>query len=72
MENDVDDINNIDPVIMSVIIDRMKSLELKVTKGLQTSSEKGLSWSDLHGMGEGIWEEEAQEYVDKLRKERTI
>ncbi len=71
MEDDVDDISNIDPVIMSVIIDRMKSLELKVTKGLQTSPEEGLSWSDLHGIGEGVWEEDAQEYVDKLREERT-
>jgi len=72
MEDDVDDISNIDPVIMSVIIDRMKSLELKITKGLHTSSEEGLSWSDLHGIGEGIWEEDAQEYVNKLREERTI
>ena len=31
--------------------------------------EKELDWNKLYGLGAGLWKEDAQEYVDRLRKE---
>lgn len=32
---------------------------------------KGLDWSEIYGLGKGVWEgEDAQSYVGRLREER--
>ena len=31
---------------------------------------KELVWTGLYGLGKGLWREDAQEYVNKLREER--
>ncbi|NOZ25071.1 MAG: hypothetical protein GXO94_03135 [Nitrospirae bacterium] len=34
--------------------------------------EKELDWTELYGLGKGLWKgEDAQEYVDRLRAERV-
>ena len=33
--------------------------------------KKELDWNKLYGMGKGLWKEDAQEYVNRLREERT-
>jgi len=32
--------------------------------------ENKLDWAALYGLGKGLWEEDAQEYVDHLREDR--
>ena len=35
------------------------------------SKKKKVDWSKLYGLGKGLWKgEDAQDYVDRLRKER--
>jgi len=35
------------------------------------STQKTLDWSELYGLGKGLWEsEDAQEYVNRLREDR--
>ena len=35
------------------------------------TEEKALDWSELYGLGKGLWnDEDAQEYVDRLRSDR--
>ena len=31
---------------------------------------KELNWKKLYGLGKGLWEEDAQKYVERLREER--
>ncbi|MBI5789158.1 MAG: hypothetical protein HZA78_09925 [Candidatus Schekmanbacteria bacterium] len=33
--------------------------------------KKKLDWKQLYGLGKGLWNEDAQEYVNRLREERT-
>lgn len=36
------------------------------------SSKKELDWKNLYGLGKGLWkEEDAQEYVNRLREDRV-
>lgn len=32
---------------------------------------KEVDWEKLYGLGKGLWKEDAQEYVNRLRKERS-
>ena len=32
--------------------------------------KKGLDWKGLYGLGRGLWKEDAQSYVNKLREGR--
>ncbi len=35
------------------------------------AEKKSFDWNQLYGLGKGLWEgEDAQEYIDRLRKER--
>ena len=29
-----------------------------------------LNWGELYGLGKGLWDEDAQEYVNRLREDR--
>ena len=33
--------------------------------------KKEMDWDQLYGVGKGVWEEDAQEYVDSLREDRV-
>jgi hypothetical protein len=33
--------------------------------------KKQLDWSGLYGLGKGLWKEDAQEYVNRLREDRV-
>jgi hypothetical protein len=40
-------------------------------RAVQTKSGVTLNWSDLYGMGKGIWrDDDAQDYVNRAREER--
>jgi hypothetical protein len=39
-------------------------------RAVQTKSGVALNWSDLYGMGKGIWSDDAQDYVNRAREER--
>jgi hypothetical protein len=40
-------------------------------RSVQTKSRITLNWSDLYGMGKGIWRgDDAQDYVNRAREER--
>lgn len=47
----------------------------KLTHQLKEKSihlNRKLDWKDLYGLGKGIWsEEDAQDYVNRLREDRT-
>jgi len=46
----------------------------KLTQHLQESNivvKKELNWNKLYGLGKSLWAEDAQEYVNRLREERT-
>jgi len=35
------------------------------------SARQDLDWSELYGLGQGLWnKEDAQDYVDRIRKDR--
>jgi len=47
----------------------------KMMKELQrleksTRTRKKLDWNKLYGLGKGLWDEDAQEYVNRLREDR--
>ena len=33
--------------------------------------KKELDWKGLYGLGKGLWKEDAQTYINKLREDRT-
>lgn len=33
--------------------------------------KKQLDWTGLYGLGKGLWKEDAQEYVNRLREDRA-
>jgi len=46
----------------------------KLTQHLQESNivvKKVLNWNKLYGLGKSLWSEDAQEYVNRLREERS-
>ncbi len=34
-------------------------------------TKKQLDWKGLYGLGKGLWKEDAQEYVNRLREDRA-
>jgi hypothetical protein len=38
---------------------------------IEDEEQEGLlSWEEMYGIGKGVWEIDAQEYVNQLREER--
>ena len=35
------------------------------------TAKRELDWKALYGLGKGLWKEDAQEYVNRLREERV-
>ncbi len=53
--------------------EKMQLLE-KLIRQLRREEDvavKRLSWENMYGIGKGIWDGDAQEYVNALREERT-
>jgi len=52
----------------------LKVIELIIEKlkGYQISSVEELDLRELYGIGKNLWSEDAQEYVDTLRREERI
>ncbi len=47
----------------------VENLANQLRKG-KLSTQKELDWTELYGLGKGLWEDDAQEYVNRLREER--
>lgn len=52
--------------------DQLKLLEKLVhnLKNINIPKKKYISWNKVYGAGKGLWKEDAQEYINKLREER--
>jgi len=55
-------------------LELLKVIELIIEKlkGYQISSVEELDLRELYGIGKNLWSEDAQEYVDALRREERI
>jgi len=69
--------NNLEKIesqIMNLPVSEQINLIERIAKrvrAVQTKSVMALNWSDLYGMGKGIWrEDDAQDYVNRAREER--
>jgi hypothetical protein len=53
--------------------DRMELVEKLIHQlRIEDEGHEGLpSWEELYGIGKGVWEIDAQEYVNHLREERN-
>ncbi len=52
--------------------EKLKVVE-KLVRQLRKSSitiKKELDWNKLYGLGKGLWREDAQEYVNRIRENR--
>jgi hypothetical protein len=49
--------------LMEKMINRLKEQNLK-------PNEAGFNWDEFYGIAKGLWNEDAQEYVNRLREER--
>ena len=50
--------------------ERLELLERLIRKLRKGRDQEEVSWKELYGLGQGLWEEDAQEYVDVLREDR--
>jgi len=52
--------------------ERMKLAERLIHQmRIEDEEQEGLlSWEEMYGIGKGVWEIDAQEYVNQLREER--
>jgi hypothetical protein len=66
-------LENIESQIMNLPVSEQIHLIERIARrvrAVQTKSEVALIWSDLYGMGKGIWSDDAQDYVNRAREER--
>jgi hypothetical protein len=49
--------------LMEKMINRLKARSLNL-------SEEEFNWDEFYGIGKGLWDEDAQEYVNRLREDR--
>jgi hypothetical protein len=68
--------NNLDKIeyeIMNLPVSEQIYLIERIARrirSVQTKSGTTLNWNDLYGSGKGIWREDAQDYVNRVREER--
>ena len=68
--------NNLDRIenqIMSLPVSEQIHLIERIARrvrSVQIKSGIPLNWNDLYGTGKGIWEDDAQDYVNRAREER--
>jgi len=67
-------LEKIESQIMRLTVSEQIHLIERITRrvrSVQTKQSITLNWNDLYGIGKGIWAgEDAQEYVNRTRKER--
>ena len=54
--------------------DHIELLELlaRQLREKSSSARQELDWSELYGLGKGLWDQEdAQDYVDRIKEDRT-
>lgn len=53
--------------------DQLRLVEKLVHRLRETgiSTKRPLEWSGFYGLGKGLWKEDAQQYVDRMREERA-
>lgn len=50
-------------------LELLEKLSHQLRENLNVKKEY-LDWNELYGLGKGLWEEDAQGYVDRLREDR--
>jgi hypothetical protein len=69
----VNNLEKIESQIMNLPVSEQIHLIERIARrvrAVQTKSGVALNWSDLYGMGKGIWSDDAQDYVNRAREER--
>ncbi len=53
-------------------LEKLKLMELLVQqlKIENEAPEESMAWEEMYGIGSGIWQDDAQQYVNRLREER--
>ncbi len=53
-------------------LEKLKLMELLVhqLKVENETQEDSITWEEMYGIGSGIWKDDAQQYVNRLREER--
>jgi hypothetical protein len=49
--------------LMEKMINRLRARSLNL-------NEEEFNWDEFYGIGKGLWDEDAQEYVNRLREDR--
>ena len=58
----------IEQLPMDHMIYLMDKLMVQIKK--KASEQSTLHWENLYGYGKGIWDEDAQDYVNRIREDR--
>lgn len=68
-------LEEIETAIEQMPADKQLLILEKIAASLRLKSslrqKRTTGWDDLYGVAKGIWTEDAQEYVNRLREERT-
>lgn len=65
-------LNNIEKAIEGLSPEQQLRLVERVAQRLRKTGlvSKDLEWTELYGLGKGLWKEDAQEYVSRFREDR--
>ncbi len=70
---EISKLQRLEQEILSLTPEEQLSLLEQIIRGLKgtvSENKNSLDWSALYGLGKGIWEKDAQEYVNCLREDR--
>ena len=65
-------LNNIERAIEGLSPEEQLKLVERLAQRLRRAglAKKDLEWSELYGLGKGLWKEDAQRYVSRSREDR--
>ena len=65
-------LNNIERAIAGLSPEEQLRLVERLAQRLRRTglAKKDLEWSELYGLGKGLWKEDAQRYVSRSREDR--
>lgn len=66
-------LENIESQIMNLPVSEQIHLIERIARRVRSVQSKegaNLNWNDLYGTGRGLWGEDAQDYVNRARKDR--
>ena len=65
-------LNNIERAIEGLSPEEQLKLVERLAQRLRRTGlvKKDLEWSELYGLGKGLWKEDAQRYVSRSREDR--